>query len=124
MSGAPLPAPARRHQPGLIRRILADPTPVLDELAERYGPMCRFGAGPLRMAVIGDPAALRELFAMPTDHFRWGHKFNALGFVVGNESMIVSDGDDHARRRASVQTAFSRRRLKDGSPRSWSEPTR
>ena len=111
MNGSPLPAPARRHQPALIRRILSDPTPVLDEVAERYGLMCGFGAGPLRMAIIGDPAALRELFALPTDHFRWGHKFNALGFVVGKESMIVSDGDDHARRRASVQMAFSRRRL-------------
>jgi cytochrome P450 len=116
MNGPPLPAPPRRHQLALIRRILSDPTPVLDEVAERYGPMCRFGAGPLRMAVVGDPAALRELFAMPTDHFRWGHKFNALGFVVGKESMIVSDGDDHARRRASVQAAFSRRRLNGWIP--------
>lgn len=111
MSASTLPAPARRYQPGLLRRILADPAPVLDELSERYGPMCGFGAGPLRMAVVGDPAALRELFSMPTEHFRWGHKFNVLGFVVGKESMIVSDGDDHARRRASVQAAFSRRRL-------------
>ncbi|CAN5830388.1 cytochrome P450 [soil metagenome] len=116
MNGAPLPAPARRYQPGLIRRILADPAPVLDELSERYGPMCGFGAGPLRMAVVGDPAALRELFSMPTDHFRWGHKFNVLGFVVGKESMIVSDGDDHARRRASVRTAFNRRRLNGWIP--------
>ncbi|MFN0092129.1 MAG: cytochrome P450 [Acidimicrobiales bacterium] len=89
---------------------------MLDEIAERYGSMCGFGAGPLRMAVVGDPAALRELFAMPTDHFRWGHKFNVLGFVVGKESMIVSDGDDHARRRASVQAAFSRRRLNGWIP--------
>lgn len=116
MNGSPLPAPPRRHQPALIRRILSDPAPVLDEVAERYGPMCGFGAGPLRMAVVGDPAAMRELFAMPTEHFRWGHKFNALGFIVGKESMIVSDGDDHARRRASVQTAFSRRRLNGWIP--------
>ena len=116
MNESPLPAPPRRHQPGLIRRILADPAPVLDEVAERYGSMCGFGAGPFRMAVVGDPAALRELFAMPTDHFRWGHKFNVLGFVVGKESMIVSDGDDHARRRASVQAAFSRRRLNGWIP--------
>jgi cytochrome P450 len=111
MNASLLPAPPRRHQPGLLRRILADPAPVLDELAERHGPMYGFGAGPLRMAVIGDPAALRELFAMPTEAFRWGHKFNVLGFVVGKGSMIVSDGEDHTRRRGSVQAAFSRRRL-------------
>ena len=116
MNGSPLPAPPKRRQPGLIRRILSDPAPVLDEVADRYGPMCGFGAGPVRLAVVGDPAALRELFAMPTDHFRWGHKFNALGFIVGKASMIVSDGDDHSRRRASVQTGFSRRRLNGWIP--------
>ena len=68
------------------------------------------------MAVIGDPATLRELLAMPTGDFRWGHKFNVLGFVVGDTSMIVSDGDDHARRRSSVQSAFSRRRLNGWIP--------
>ncbi len=116
MNGSPLPTPARWHQPALIRRLLADPTPLLDELAQEYGSMCGFGAGPMRMAVVGDPTALREMFAMPTEHFRWGHKFNVLGFVVGKESMIVSDGVDHARRRASVQTAFSRRRLNGWIP--------
>lgn len=116
MDGSPLPGPARRHQPRLIRRILADPTPVLDELSARHGSMFGLGAGPVRMAVVGNPAALRELFAMPTDSFRWNHKFNVLGFVVGKGSMIVSDGDDHTRRRASVQAAFSRRRLNGWIP--------
>ena len=111
-----LPRPPRRLQPGLLRRILKDPQPVLDELAEAYGPIVGLGMGPMKMAVVGDPAALRELFAMPTDSFRWGHKFNVLGFVVGNESMIVSDGADHKRRRSSVQTAFSRRRLNGWIP--------
>ncbi|MEX2293525.1 MAG: cytochrome P450 [Acidimicrobiales bacterium] len=112
----PLPHPPLRRQPSLLRRILADPQPVLDELAAAHGPMYAFGAGPVRMAVVGDPVALRELFAMPIDDFRWGHKFNVLGFVVGAESIIVSDGDDHRRRRAPVQTAFARRRLNGWIP--------
>lgn len=89
---------------------------MLDELVATYGSICGLGVGPVRMAIVGDPAAMRELFAMPTDSFRWGHKFNVLGFVVGKESMIVSDGDDHRRRRSSVQTAFSRRRLNGWVP--------
>jgi cytochrome P450 len=111
-----LPHPPMREQPGLLRRIFADPTPVLDELAARYGSTYSLGAGPVRMAVVGDPVALRELFAMSTDTFRWGHKFNVLGSVVGKESMIVSDGADHKRRRSAVQTAFSRRRLNGWIP--------
>jgi cytochrome P450 len=68
------------------------------------------------MAVVGDPGALSELFAAPEEEFRWGHRFNVLGFVVGDGSMIVSDGEDHRRRRASVKSAFSRRRLNGWTP--------
>ncbi len=55
---------------------------------------------------------------MPADSFRWGHKFNMVGvrFVVGKDSMIVSDGDAHRRRRSSVQAAFTRRRLNGWIP--------
>jgi cytochrome P450 len=39
-----------------------------------------------------------------------------LSIVVGKGSMIVSDGDDHRRRRGAVQTGFSRRRLNSWIP--------
>jgi len=113
---AALPRPPLRRQPALLRRMFADPTPVLEELAEQLGPIYTLGGGPVRLAVVGDPTALRELLSMPTDSFSWGHKFNVLGFVVGKESMIVSDGELHKRRRSSVQTAFSRRRLNGWIP--------
>ena len=112
----PLPAPPLRRQPRLLQRLFKDPSPVLDELRSELGPIYGFGAGPVRMAVVGDPSALRELFAMSSDSFRWNHKFNVLGFVVGPGSMIVSDGEDHLRRRKSVQGAFSRRRLNGWIP--------
>ena len=63
------------------------------------------------MAVVGDPAHLAPLLATTTDAFRWGHPFNVLGFIVGSGSMIVSDGDDHRRRRGATQPGFARRRL-------------
>lgn len=112
----PLPRPPVRDQLRLLRTLFSDPQPVLDEVRDRFGPVCGFGFGPARMAVVGDAASLSELFALPTESFRWGHKFNALGFVVGDGSMIVSDGEDHRRRRASVQGAFSRRRLNGWIP--------
>jgi len=112
----PLPRPPRLEQVGHLRRLFQDPRPVLDDLRARYGPVVGLGAGPVKLAIVGDPNALRELLAMPTARFRWGHKFNVLGFVVGPGSMIVSDGEDHRRRRSSVQTAFSRRRLNGWIP--------
>jgi cytochrome P450 len=72
----------------------------------------------MRIAVVGGPYLLHQMFSMPAESFRWGHKFNMIGvrFVVGNGSMIVSDGEDHHRRRSSVQTAFTRRRLNSWIP--------
>ncbi len=116
MSGRRLPAPPARAQIGYLRQLFREPAPALEELRERCGPLCGLGFGPLRMAIVGEPAALRELFTMPTDAFRWGHKFNVLGFVVGEGSMIVSDGAEHKRRRSSVQAAFSRKRLNGWIP--------
>ena len=95
---------------------MREPQPVLDELAETVGSVCGLGWGPMRVAVVGDPVALRDLFAAPTESFRWNHKFNLLGVVVGPGSMIVSDGADHKRRRSSVQAAFSLRRLSGWIP--------
>jgi len=81
-----------------------------------YGPVAGLGLGPVRFAIVGGPAELKELFALPSDRFLWGHKFNPLPVVVGKGSMIVSDGADHKRRRSSVQTAYSRRRLNSWIP--------
>lgn len=108
---APLPRPPWRRHGGLITRLMRDPRPVLDELRDDYGPVFGLGAGPMRLAVVGDPTALRELFGMSTDTFRWGHRFNVLGFVVGADSLIVSDGPAWERRRSSIRVGFSRRRL-------------
>jgi len=116
MNHVRLPGPRGPGNVRLLLRLLREPVPVLEELNERYGGVVGLGAGPVRMAVVGDPAALSELFAAPEENFRWGHRFNALGFVVGDGSMIVSDGEDHRRRRASVKLAFSRRRLNGWTP--------
>jgi cytochrome P450 len=116
MDARRLPRPGARDQVRLLRTLFRDPQPALDELRDRHGPVCGLGFGPARMAVVGGGDALRELLAMPTDSFRWGHKFNALGFVVGPGSMIVSDGPDHARRRGAVQGAFTRKRLNGWIP--------
>jgi cytochrome P450 len=110
------PHPPLHRQPRLVRRIFADPQPVLDELRADYGAVVELGGGPVRMAIVGGHEEIRALLAMPTERYRWNHKFNVLGFVVGDSSMIVSDGDDHRRRRSSVQSAFSRRRLNGWIP--------
>lgn len=69
------------------------------------------GAGPFRMVVVGDPVTLGELFRMPAEEFRWRHRVNWFGVLVGSSSMLTNDEPEHKRLRSPVQAAFSRRRL-------------
>ena len=113
-----LPGPRGRSNAHYIRRLFNDPAPALDSLRAEYGPICGLGYPGVRLAIIGDPALMHEMFSMKADAFRWNHKFNVIGvrFVVGKQSMIVSDGTDHQRRRGAVQRAFTRQRLNGWIP--------
>lgn len=116
MNADPLPGPRGLDNLGYLRRLLRDPVPVLDELAGRYGPSVALGWGPARLAIVGEPAAVTQLLTMDPALFKWGHKFNVLGFVVGSSSLLVSDGPDHRRRRRAVTPGFARRRLNGWIP--------
>ncbi len=118
LPGPQLPGPHGVDKIRRARQLFRDPSTALDSLYETFGPVSELRFGPTRIAVIGGPALLHQMFSMPAESFRWGHKFNMVGvrFVVGKGSMIVSDGEDHRRRRSSVQSAFSRRRLNSWIP--------
>jgi cytochrome P450 len=113
-----LPGPRGRANAHHVRRLFSNPAPALDALRAEYGPICGLGYPGVRLAIIGDPSLLHEMFSMKADAFRWKHKFNVIGvrFVVGKHSMIVSDGADHQRRRGAVQRAFTRPRLNGWIP--------
>lgn len=116
VSSGRLPGPVGLAGVGVVRRLLRDPVPMLDELSAAYGPVVGVRLGPLRLAVVGGPREIGELFRLPVSSFRWGHRYNVLGFVVGPRSMIVSDGGDHRRRRHAVANGFARRRLNGWIP--------
>jgi cytochrome P450 len=117
-AAAALPGPRRGANARAVRQLFSDPATALDSLRTEYGPICGLGYPGVRLAIIGDPALMHEMFSMKADSFRWNHKFNVIGvrFVVGKQSMIVSDGADHQRRRGAVQRAFTRPRLNGWIP--------
>jgi cytochrome P450 len=123
----PTPIPRPRGVTATIsaaRGLTGDPCPTLDALSSELGATFEVPAGPMRIVVVGDPAHLTELYAAPTDAFLWGHRLNVLRFFVGDSSIIVSDGDDHRRRRGIVQPGFARRRLDGWVPRIVDEADR
>jgi hypothetical protein len=113
-SGGRSPAPPALPGRGRLRvmgRLLQDPTPVLDEIGASGLPVVAMGRGPLRTVVVADPDLVHDVFTMPPSRFRWSHPLNVLRFVVGPQSLLVSDGEDHRRRRSAVVPALARRKL-------------
>lgn len=115
MTSAAIPRPPLRHRPRLMRELLNTPERALDELAT-YGPVCALGNGPLRMVIIGSPTLVRELLLQPNDRFRYDVPLSPFPTVVGQASMLASDGPDHQRRRGAVAGSLSRRSLERWIP--------
>ncbi len=106
------------------RQILHEPCGALDRLAVEHGLTSQISIGPLRLAIIGDADHAAQLFAHDTAAFRWGRVAQSLTVVIGKTSMIVSDGEDHRRRRSLVQPAFAKRRLDQWGTRIVAETDR
>lgn len=94
------------------RGLMNEPTAVVEGLAARYGRTFAVHAGPLQVVLVGDRLLVKEVLTGPQERYRWGPLFRIpLGVFVGPTSMLVSDGEDHERRRRLVQPAFALRRL-------------
>lgn len=82
------------------------PAELLLSHYRRRGPVLALG----RYTYLLGPEANRFVMAR-SELFRWREAFQSLVPVDGPTSMIVSDGEDHARRRRLVQPALHHRRI-------------
>ncbi|MFN0090762.1 MAG: cytochrome P450 [Acidimicrobiales bacterium] len=107
-----VPGPSGRAGAAALRDVLDAPMATVEALAARYGRTFAIRVGPLTIVVVGDRDLVHEVLSGPQERYRWGPMFKIpLGVFVGPTSLLVSDGDDHARRRYAVQPAFALRRL-------------
>ena len=90
---------------------MRDPAETVRRLHLDYGPVVAFGIGPFRYVALFGPDANRYVLAEHPENFRWREALRTLIPVVGETALVVSDGDEHARRRRIVQPAFSTRRI-------------
>jgi cytochrome P450 family 135 len=105
--GLPLP-------PGPTRRPLArslhwfrDPVGFIARLQERHGPVFRAPLGPRRnTAFVGDPRLVRSILATDPDLVRTGDGNGLMRPVLGANSLLVIDGEEHRRHRAMMLPAF------------------
>ena len=99
------------HARLLPRLATGDLVGVLQELHRRYGPVVDFGFGSSRMVLVFGAEANEHVLSTAAHTFEWGEAMQALVAVDGPTALVVSDGDDHRRRRRLVQPAFSIKRV-------------
>ncbi|GAB2591443.1 cytochrome P450 [Streptomyces capparidis] len=106
---ATLTGPARR--PARYLRTVAElarhPYAGAENLYRTHGPVWQLGTGSHSWVYLLGPEANRFIFA--NSHlFRWREAFEQLIPVDGETALIVSDGEEHRRRRRLVAPAFHR----------------
>jgi len=87
------------------------PVDTVVRLHEQYGTVVGFGIRPFRYIALFGPEANKLILADRVDAFRWRDAFAMLEPVDGPTALVVSDGDEHKRRRRLVQPAFHTKRI-------------
>lgn len=95
----------------LGRLALTDLPAAVLALRDRYGEVVDFGFGPTRFVYLFGRDANELLLSTEAGRVRWGEAFEPLRFVDGDTAIVLSDGEEHRRRRRLVQPAFSKRRI-------------
>ncbi|MFI9387512.1 cytochrome P450 [Kutzneria sp. NPDC052558] len=113
-----LPGPSLAGHARYLKGLLGNPYDALLELHRVYGPVCQFGFGNTKYVMMFGAEANQLLLSdSPTKpRFLLRDVLGLLIPVVGSCAMVVSDGDDHRRRRSLVQPAFAYRRLQNYVP--------
>ena len=108
-----LPGPSPIGQARYVRGLLGKPYDALLDLQRRYGPVCRFGFGSQSYVLVFGAEANKLLLTDNPARPRFVSRdvLTLLIPVVGACAMVVSDGEDHRRRRSLVQPAFAKRRI-------------
>lgn len=101
----------RDHVALLPRLASGDLVGTLQELHRRHGPVVDAGYGANRMVLVFGAEANEHVLSTAADTFEWGEAMQALVAVDGPTALVVSDGEDHRRRRRLVQPAFSIKRV-------------
>lgn len=95
----------------LAWRLNADPYTTLPAMLHDYGPVIEFGRGRYKYIYLLSPEANEHILVGDPANFTWKEAFQSLVAVNGETALVVSDGDEHERRRRIVQPAFHMRRI-------------
>ena len=85
---------------------------TLDRLYARFGPVADVGYRiPIRLVYLMGVEANRYILSEHPENFTWREAFQLLEVVNGPTALVLSDGEEHRRRRRLVQPAFAIKRV-------------
>ena len=90
---------------------LRHPGPVGMALRARYGDVVRFGPPPIRYFMLFGADANELVLGERNEALLWGPATKTLVHVDGPTALVVTDREEHQRRRRIVQPAFAVRRI-------------
>ena len=104
-------------RPGLVEHLrlaakVNDLAGTLDHLYADYGPVADVGYRiPIRLVYLMGVEANRYILSEHPENFTWKEAFRLLEVVDGSQALLLSDGEEHRRRRRLVQPAFGVKRV-------------
>jgi cytochrome P450 len=94
-------------------RFAGDPLGLLDECHRRYGDAFTLDiAGNGRFVMLSDPEVVRDIFRGDPDVLHSGEANSLFIATVGRHSVLVLDGDEHARQRRVVVPPLKGERMR------------
>ncbi len=113
-----LPGPCRLPVLGNLHQIRFNRLHlILEEWAERYGPIYRIGIGPRRIVVISDRSAIQRVLMQRPEGFRRTTMLESVAAEMRLKGVFAAEGEDWRRQRRMVVVALNRAKLRDFFPR-------
>ena len=106
--------PSGLKLPRLVQTLfaLAAPTFTFPAAARRYGvPFTLRLMEDRRIVMVSEPAQVKDVFAGSPSVFHAGKGNDLLRPLLGEHSLLLQDGDEHARARRLLAPAFGRREI-------------
>jgi cytochrome P450 len=101
--------PGPRSSFSSIIQYYRDPLGVMPRMAQRYGdPFTLRGNPP--MVFTGDPAGIKAIYSADPATFAVTNK--DMGFLLGSQSLILIEGDEHKRKRKLMMPPFHGARMR------------
>jgi cytochrome P450 len=105
-----IPSPRELPWIGSVHRRFKSPLNFFRELKADFGDVARFRLFNEKFLLCNDPAMVNEFLVTKQSLFRKGRALEGAKVFLGN-SLLVSEGAEHARQRKLIQPAFHRGRI-------------